>query len=197
MSVNDEMSSRTKQLLLDAAVKLFSTNGYAETSLQQLVDEAGLTKGAFYHHYRSKEEILRQIHDAFIDEQLARATAAVEAASTPSQALRSLIRSEMQALHQHQDVVTVFLRERRAFSPGTWQVIRRKRDRLENVVVGLMKEGMAAGEFRDGDPRLIAYGVLGMIHWAHEWFRPGKFGPTERVADTFADMVLDGLRTGR
>ena len=132
VSVYDEMSSRTKQTLLDTAVRLFSAVGYAETSLQELVDEAGLTKGAFYHHYKSKEEILRQIHDNFIDEQIARARAAVEAENSPSDALRSLIRSEMQAIHQHQDAVTVFLRERRSFSPETWQVVRKKRDELED-----------------------------------------------------------------
>ncbi len=177
---------------MDAAIKLFSANGYAETSLQELVAEAGLTKGAFYHHYRSKEEILREIHDNFTDEQIERATAAVAEGGSPADSLRALIRSEMQAVSEHQDAVTVFLRERRAFSPETWKEVRRKRDELEAIFVNLVKDGIASGQFRDGDPQLISYGILGMVHWAHEWFRP-RLGPTNRVADTFADMVLDGL----
>jgi AcrR family transcriptional regulator len=191
-TANDEMSARTKRLLVDAAIKLFSAAGYAETSLQELVTEAGVTKGAFYHHYRSKEEILRQIHDDFIDGQIERAEAAVREGSTPSESLRALIRFEMGAISEHQDAVTVFLRERRAFGPETWKEVRAKRDRLEAVFVNLVKDGIAAGEFRDGDPQLIAYGILGMVHWSHEWYRP-RMGPTDKVADTFADMVLDGL----
>src|SRR5882672_8550319 len=92
-TANDEMSARTKRLLVDAAIKLFSAVGYAETSLQELVTEAGLTKGAFYHHYRSKEEILLEIHDNFIDEQIERARAAVGQGGTPADSLRALIRS--------------------------------------------------------------------------------------------------------
>jgi AcrR family transcriptional regulator len=191
-TANDEMSARTKRLLVDAAIKLFSAVGYAETSLQELVTEAGLTKGAFYHHYRSKEEILLEIHDNFIDEQIERARAAVGQGETPADSLRALIRSEMRAISEHQDAVTVFLRERRAFSPDTWKEVRTKRDVLESVFVNLVEQGIADGEFHDGDPQLIAYGILGMVHWAHEWYRP-RLGPTDKVADTFSDMVLDGL----
>jgi AcrR family transcriptional regulator len=193
-TANDEMSARTKRQLVDAAVKLFSANGYAATSLQELVSEAGLTKGAFYHHYRSKEEILRQIHDNFIDEQIERAEAAVREGSSPTESLRALIRSEMRAISEHQDAVTVFLRERQAFSPETWKEVRRKRDHLEQVFLDLVRDGIAAGEFRDGDPQLITYGILGMAHWAHEWYRP-RLGPTDKIADTFADMILSGLAT--
>ena len=191
-TANDEMSARTRRVLVDAAIKLFSAVGYAETSLQELVTEAGLTKGAFYHHYRSKEEILLEIHDNFIDEQIERAQAAVSQCGTPADSLRALIRSEMRAISEHQDAVTVFLRERRAFSPDTWKEVRSKRDQLESVFVRLVEQGIADGQFHDGDPQLIAYGILGMVHWAHEWYRP-RLGPTDKIADTFSDMVLDGL----
>lgn len=49
----------THQLILDVATKLFWEKGYEQTSLQDILDRmGGLTKGAIYHHFRSKEEIL-------------------------------------------------------------------------------------------------------------------------------------------
>ncbi|HVR91120.1 MAG TPA: TetR/AcrR family transcriptional regulator [Novosphingobium sp.] len=49
------MTARDK--LLEAAVKLIRTNGFAATSVDQLCGEAGVTKGAFFHHFASKEAL--------------------------------------------------------------------------------------------------------------------------------------------
>lgn len=49
----------THQLILDVSAKLFWEKGYEQTTLQDIIDRmGGLTKGAIYHHFRSKEEIL-------------------------------------------------------------------------------------------------------------------------------------------
>ncbi|MEV6650765.1 helix-turn-helix domain-containing protein [Streptomyces sp. NPDC051219] len=58
-----ERSSATTQQLLTAARKLFSREGYAATSLEAICDEASVTKGAFYHHFRSKEQLFKAVYE--------------------------------------------------------------------------------------------------------------------------------------
>jgi len=49
----------TEQRILDTATKLFLERGWEETTVQNIIDELGdLTRGAFYHHYKSKDEII-------------------------------------------------------------------------------------------------------------------------------------------
>lgn len=49
----------TVQIILDAALKLFLEKGYEQTTILDIVNEmGGLTRGAFYHHFKSKEEVL-------------------------------------------------------------------------------------------------------------------------------------------
>ena len=49
----------TEQRILDTATKLFLEKGWEETTVQNIIDELGdLTRGAFYHHYKSKDEII-------------------------------------------------------------------------------------------------------------------------------------------
>lgn len=49
----------TEQRILDTATKLFSEKGWEQTTIQDIVDELGdLTRGAFYHHFKSKEDII-------------------------------------------------------------------------------------------------------------------------------------------
>lgn len=54
----------TRQLILDVSTRLFLTKGYEKTSLQDIINElGGLTKGAIYHHFKSKEDILIAVID--------------------------------------------------------------------------------------------------------------------------------------
>ena len=49
----------TVNLILDVAFRLFMEKGYEHTSIQNIIDNlGGLTKGAIYHHFKSKEDIL-------------------------------------------------------------------------------------------------------------------------------------------
>jgi TetR/AcrR family transcriptional regulator, cholesterol catabolism regulator len=193
---NDEMSSQTIALLLAAAVKLFSAQGYQSTSLQQIADEAGLTKGALYHHFRTKEDVLRRVHDDMIVEVIAASRPVMDAGLPADQALREMIRVHLRVIDTHGDAIGVFLRERRAFGPENWSEIKAKRDVIEDMFVQIITEGQRGGVFAlDADPRLLAFGVLGMISWATEWFRPGKV-PARKIADMYADMVLAGLVAG-
>lgn len=49
--------SPTRQKLLDAAFAIIRTKGYAATTVDDLCDHAGVTKGAFFHHFRSKDDL--------------------------------------------------------------------------------------------------------------------------------------------
>ena len=59
----------TVEKILDAAQRLFLEKGYDNTTIQDIVDElGGLTKGAVYHHFRSKEEIMDAVGDRMFRE---------------------------------------------------------------------------------------------------------------------------------
>lgn len=51
----------TKNLLLQAGIKLFAKNSYSEVSVDSIVEAAGISKGAFYYHFKSKDEFYKAI----------------------------------------------------------------------------------------------------------------------------------------
>lgn len=53
----DLKSELTKQLIIDEAYKLFYQHGFKTTSIEKIMKASALTKGAFYHHYKNKEEL--------------------------------------------------------------------------------------------------------------------------------------------
>jgi AcrR family transcriptional regulator len=57
MVVRQARSAATRRKIIDAAVELFDAAGYTNTGLGDIVERAGLTKGALYHHFTSKEAL--------------------------------------------------------------------------------------------------------------------------------------------
>ncbi len=59
--------SNTRQEILDAALDLFSVNGYEATSISQLADAVGIRKASLYSHFESKQEILDKVVEMVLD----------------------------------------------------------------------------------------------------------------------------------
>ena len=59
----------TVNLILDVSYRLFMKKGYEHTSIQDIISHlGGLSKGAIYHHFKSKEEILMAVSDRMTEE---------------------------------------------------------------------------------------------------------------------------------
>jgi AcrR family transcriptional regulator len=59
--------STLKQHILTSALELFLKHGYAAVSVNQIVNKAGVSKGGFYHHFKSKEELLVIFFDLWLN----------------------------------------------------------------------------------------------------------------------------------
>lgn len=56
-----------REKIIAASIELFEQNGFSETSIQDIVDALGVTKGTFYYYFKSKEELLMDIHLRYIE----------------------------------------------------------------------------------------------------------------------------------
>ncbi|HAV5432437.1 TPA: TetR/AcrR family transcriptional regulator [Acinetobacter baumannii] len=70
MSVREQKMAETRKKLIDVARRAFAEYGYADTSMDKLTAEAGLTRGALYHHFGDKRGLFAAVVDQ-IDSQMA------------------------------------------------------------------------------------------------------------------------------
>ena len=149
-----ERSALTRGRLLASARRLFAEQGYAETSLVEIVADAGLTKGAVYHHFAGKEDVFQAVYEL---EQRALVRVVADAALSerdPWDGFHAGWRAFLEA-SQEPSVQRITLLE--APAAIGWQAIRDigSSHTLELLAVGL-ERAMAAGRIVERPVRPLA-----------------------------------------
>lgn len=186
---------QTRAAIIEAGLELFGSGGYHGTSVGDVAAAAGITKGAFYHHFECKEDLLLLIHDQYVAHQLKAVEGAFATSDSPEKQLRALIVCVVETVEKFRPHVQVFFQERRYLGAANLAKVRKQRDKLEKTVLTVIQRGIESGQFRaDLDPRVACLGVLGMCAWTYQWFSSkGRLSATD-VGQNFAAMILDGLR---
>ncbi|ANW65190.1 hypothetical protein BCA37_17795 [Mycobacterium sp. djl-10] len=196
---NSEMSERTRQKLVDAALSLFSQHSYYNTSVGDIASAAQMTKGAFYHHFESKEKILLAVHRQSLDALIDDCAGAAAKNLSATDELAELIRIQVRAISESASISDreffTIGRTSENESSGEWQEIRERRTRIEKFFTEVIERGVAAGDFSpQGDVRLTAYAILGMCYWTQVWYSPKGRRSVEFISDQFVSLALVGLR---
>jgi AcrR family transcriptional regulator len=182
-----------REAIVQSAIDCFYERGYDGTSVQDVVERAGVTKGAFYHHFTKKEDLLLHIHDRFMDQQMQALEAGTAGDLAPREALTLLIEEIVVSAADFQREYVIFFEQRRSLSEEPFEQVRAKRDEYERRVVRTIENGIARADFREvPSAQVLAFGIIGMAAWAYHWYRPSGMTPRE-IGRMYASVVLDGV----
>jgi AcrR family transcriptional regulator len=84
-------ASPVQARILTAAVELFAEKGFDATSVQEIVERAAVTKGALYHYFSAKDDLLYEIYHGLLSQQLADLDRIVAQELPPAQTVRAVI----------------------------------------------------------------------------------------------------------
>lgn len=107
-----EAAARTRESLLDAGVRLAKTTGLAGLSVNRIVEEAGVSKGAFFHHFPDRASYLLVLHRDFHDRILAEARAVLGDAPPGADRLLRATRTYLDACLRERGVRSLLLEAR-------------------------------------------------------------------------------------
>lgn len=97
-----EMRERSRQNILNSALKVFAAKGYQETSISDIAIEASISKGLLYNYFSSKEDLTRSVMEMLLIE-LENMTRNVESEKDPYKKLRKLIEEAFDAMETNSD----------------------------------------------------------------------------------------------
>ncbi|RIV17184.1 TetR/AcrR family transcriptional regulator [Alicyclobacillaceae bacterium I2511] len=186
-----------KEKITEVSIQLFEKKGFSETSIQDICDALEVTKGTFYYYFNSKEELLLDIHLAYIHDILERQEKILGDESKDARTkLYDVVYMLIHSIARQGVSARVFFREMRHLSENKLAVVIPKRTQLRLNIETLLRQGVADGEFRkDLNVEIATFGVLGIANWSYQWFHPDGVLTDKEVAQIFVDMVLKGIES--
>jgi TetR/AcrR family transcriptional regulator, cholesterol catabolism regulator len=185
-------TSGRKRLLLDAAAQLFERNGYHGTSMQDISSAVGITKSALYHYVDSKEQLVYEIHDAFVSTMIEEADEYLPTTQDPVVQLKFIVESIFRAIADYRPYVRAFFQDMRSLERADWyRLVVEKRNYYESLVSDCLARGQVEGKFDfPVGPILASRFLFGACNWAYQWLDPeGDITPAE-LSDQWCEMLL-------
>ena len=154
MATQQQRSQSTRAQLLKAFRAAFLKRGFDETTTQDVLKQAGLSKGALYHHFRSKIEIVEALYEDESGRAITRALENVDRTAPPLDQLKSACLAWTQEVRSPSVSRVLFEIGPSALGPQRAKEIEDAKS-LKHIE-GLLEQAVAAGDLAPREPKLIA-----------------------------------------
>lgn len=189
-----QRSEETRAKILESAVKLFSTRGYNTASVDDICKDAGISKGAFYHHFESKQALFL----ALLDGWLQTIDNAIEASKdkTVPETFMQITEAFPYIFETAGEGLPMFLEFwlQASRDEKIWQASIAPYRRYQKHFTSLIKKGVDEGSFVEVNPelasRMIISTAMGLL--LQSLLDP-KGAKWEKVARESTNMLVNGL----
>ncbi|HXK54469.1 MAG TPA: TetR/AcrR family transcriptional regulator [Hyphomicrobiales bacterium] len=193
--------------ILRRAAEVFSRQGVANTSIEDIANEVGIKREGVYYYFRSREDILLEIVLPQSRTLLFNFSNIIESKRPVMERLHAAMRNHLESYDPGYVEMAVALREDHNLNGrGSGKAERKSADRKKQqelrrvwkdytaLWLRLVKEGQESGEFDAAlDAKMVAFGILGMCNWLSRWYDPRKPVPIDEIVTTFFAMVSRGI----
>lgn len=187
-----EAKEARRDHILKAALRCFARRGYHLTTVDDIAAEAGVSKGAPYVYFESKEALFQQLHDSWNCELADCIGATIARLSdrdrrSPRRVLEAIVIAVGDHVEEQADLCRVLLeaRTQAAYASGLAELVRASQAEAQADMTRLIAAGVASGEWpADTDAALHARLILASIHGLMaEWhLRPASFSWREMAS---------------
>jgi AcrR family transcriptional regulator len=186
--------SQRREQLLEAALRLFADQGYHGTAVGDICDDLGVGKGVFYWYFKSKEELFKELLRTHLFQLRRAQQTAIKEAQNPVDRIERGIRASIDFYRLDPGYVSL-VRTAARYEEFAG-VLQEGQETVVSDTAIHIKEGMAAGKIRHGDPELMAHGILGAIyHFVETYFgtESGAVNDRPQLADEAVAFCLTGV----
>lgn len=208
LTIEDVVPQDRREEVLAAAAECFMRRGYEQTSMDDVAETLGATKGRVYHHFRSKPELFFEVYRramAILMQAVEPVTKSDGDAGTRLSGMAKAHTLAMMETRSFQRSLTLGVDLYRFGHTGpehkaALEELMSLRFVYEDLYRHTFAAGLADGTLDVSDPSLAMRTLLGALNWVAVWYtpRPGETrAHRERLADEIVETVLGGYRARR
>jgi AcrR family transcriptional regulator len=188
-----QRSEQTRAALVAAARRLFAERGYSEVGTEEIVREAGVTRGALYHHFEGKRELMRAVYEQLEAELSQQFADSVTPGAEPLQVLREGAETFLDQCLEREVQQIALLDAPAVLGWEEWREINARY--ALGLIEGVLRRGIEIGSVREQPVRPLAHALIGALDEVAMLVARSDDPEATRaeVGATLAGM-LDGLR---
>jgi AcrR family transcriptional regulator len=191
-----QRSEETHTRILESANLLFSKNGYDATGVAEICQAAGVSKGAFYHHFPTKQAVFMKLMEGWLNGLDAGFQLMLSQTEDIPQALlqmADMVGDVFESADVHLPIFLEFWRQAMR-DPAIWQATIEPYRRYQTYFANLIQEGIAEGSLGPVNPthasRTLVYMAMGML--MHSLFDPDHVNWPDEVRGSI-EIILNGM----
>ncbi len=186
-------SLSTRQRILEAALRVFAQKGYHETRMEDIVEEARVSKGGLYHHFPGKKQLFETLMDEFLDVLEGRLRRAVDRAEGDTARLTAALEEGMRLLEKYQSLAKIVFVQASGLGPGFESRRLAILERLARFIQAELDQAVDRGVIPPMDTHVVAHAWVGVLYeWAVRWLLTGEPTP-QRVLPELRAFFLRSL----
>ena len=184
-----------RHTILEKSIHLFDEKGFTGTSIQEIVEAIGVSKGSFYYYYKNKEELLRDIHLRYIENLLKEQDLILkDPMKGYTEKLYEIVYMIIRNIRTQRPIARIFFREMRHLSEKHLDEIEVKRNLFRKNYQTMIEAGIEKGEFTDTlRPDILTFGILGMTNWSYYWYKPDGEVSEEELTQMYINILMNGI----
>ena len=189
--LSDNRTVRDK--ILAAAVQLFAEYGYHAATMRDIAQIAGIQAASIYYHYPSKQALLVEIMESHMRQLNTNLERIVSKSHKIQQCLFEAISNHIVLHTTYKSEFFIIDTEIRALEGDNRGMILALRDHYEDLIQGLLREGMEQGVLCKTDVKISSYAIIAMCTEVAQWFRPVGRLSVQQVIEMYYQMITEGL----
>ncbi len=192
-SDNTGRAQTTTHTILSAAEALFLDKLYADVTMRELAQRAGVTTGALYYHFPSKAELYVAMLRADFARKERLLRSAVQDQASAYENLKRLVSTFVAIPAEKRDLMHLVRRDINAFrDPMRREIIEIYQQALPDIIEGVVRRGMQHGDLRTGDPTLVARQLIALLEVALAPYGVRSLGGEGAVVEQVMEAFWDG-----
>jgi TetR/AcrR family transcriptional regulator len=189
-----EQRELKREALLREAAAAFNQNGYHATSLDDIANSLGVSKAALYYYYPNKQKLLAACLERLMEASFQGLSRAIAEGKNGREKIKLALEYYLLSLIDEMSCCVIVM-EDDALLPEDHQEHIKVRDRYEQALRDLVREGIADGSIVPCDPKIVTLTFLGSVHWVPKWFSHDRQWSGKELATMMCTLLDRALST--
>lgn len=184
----------TKQNIRLTAQKLFRERGYAAIGMRELAKEVGIEAPSIYNHYKSKDDLLREICFDIAGQFFEALKAVDENEKSAAKKLKTAIKGHIHVIASNIEASTVFFNEWMFLEEPYLAEFKKMRHEYEMKFRDIIEKGIKKGDFKTINTKLATFTIFSALNATYDLYRINERLTEDEISENIATLLLKGLK---